>query len=77
MSASARPGSGGLLHLMEALELADQLGPEDVQALNKLVRRARSFEEAANDMSRPALALAYLQAADRVIQVDDFPAEAD
>ncbi len=73
----ARPGSGGLLHLMEALELADQLGPEDVQALNKLVRRARSFEEAANDMSRPTLALAYLQAADRVIQVDDFPAEAD
>ena len=70
----ARPGSGGLLHLMQALDLADQLGPDDVQALNKLVRRTRSFDDAAHATSRPALALAYLQAADRVIQVDDFAA---
>lgn len=70
----ARPGSGGLLHLMEALDLADQLGADDVQALNKLVRRSSSFEDAANGMPRPALALAYLKAADRVIQVDDFEA---
>lgn len=68
-----RPRRGGLLDLMQALELAQRLG-EDAAPLNKLVRRTRSFEEAAKGMPDPALALAYLRAADKVIQVDDFPA---
>lgn len=38
----------------------------------KLVRRTRSFDEAAQGAPNPELALAYLRAADRVIQVDDF-----
>ena len=48
-------------------------GQPDFDALNKLVRRTLSFEEAAQGMQNPELALAYLRAADRVIQVDDFP----
>jgi len=68
----ARPKGGGMVHLMEALALADRLGADEVQALNKLVRRTRSFEEAVQGRPDAALALAYLQAADRVIQVDDF-----
>jgi acyl-CoA dehydrogenase len=69
------PKSGGMVDLMRALELAQQLG-SDVAELNKLVRRTDSFERAAQQYAGahdPALALAYLQAADRVIQVDDFP----
>lgn len=66
------PKSGGLLDLMQALELSSQLG-DDTTALNKLVRRTHSFEAAAQGMPNPDLALAYLRAADRVIQVDDFP----
>ncbi len=65
------PKTGGLLDLMQALELSRQLS-DDATALNKLVRRTRSFEEAAQGMPNPELALAYLRAADRVIQVDDF-----
>lgn len=45
-----------MLDLMQAPELEQQLGDE----------------EAAQAASKPALALAYLRAADRVIQVDDF-----
>lgn len=56
---------------MQALEVSKQLG-DDVTALNKLVRRTRSFEEAAQGAPNPELALAYLRAADRGIQVDDF-----
>jgi acyl-CoA dehydrogenase len=67
-----RPQRGGLLDLMRALELADRLGAEAVE-LNRAVRRTRSLAEAAAGAHDPALALAYLQAADRVIQVDDFP----
>ncbi|MBX3653964.1 MAG: acyl-CoA dehydrogenase [Ramlibacter sp.] len=68
------PKSGGMVDLMHALALAARLGDEATAQLNKLVRRTRSFESAAQDMPDPALALAYLQAADKVIQVDDFPA---
>ncbi|MEO8024338.1 acyl-CoA dehydrogenase domain-containing protein, partial [Polaromonas sp.] len=66
------PKQGGMLDLMHALDLAQQLGEDETAALNKLVRRTRSFEEAAQGASNPTLALAYLRAADRVIQVDDF-----
>lgn len=65
------PKQGGLLDLMQALALSAQLG-EQTTALNKLVRRTRSFEEAALNTANPALSLAYLRAANRVIQVDDF-----
>jgi alkylation response protein AidB-like acyl-CoA dehydrogenase len=65
------PKQGGLLDLMRALDLAARLGGETA-ALNKLVRRTHSFEQAAQSTSDPGLALAYLRAADRVIQVDDF-----
>jgi acyl-CoA dehydrogenase len=67
----ATPAGGGLRDLMDALALAEQLGEETV-ALNKAVRRSQSMERAAQGSSRPELALAYLRAADRVIQVDDF-----
>jgi acyl-CoA dehydrogenase len=65
------PASGGLLDLMKALELAQQLGDEVAQ-LNKVLRRTNSLEEAASQSSQAELALAYLKAADRVIQADDF-----
>lgn len=65
------PKTGGLCDLMQALELAGQLGDETV-ALNKALRRSSSLEKAAAGSSRPDLALAYLRAADRLIQVDDF-----
>ncbi len=65
------PKSGGMRDLMHALALAKELGDE-VQALNKVVRRTASLEEAARGSTNPQRALAYLQAADRVIQVDDF-----
>ncbi|QCB46888.1 acyl-CoA dehydrogenase [Hydrogenophaga sp. PAMC20947] len=67
----SRPKQGGLLDLMMALELARPLG-EELAELNKVLRRTRSLETAAAGASDPAAALAYLQAADRVIQVDDF-----
>lgn len=68
----ATPRQGGLNDLMQALDLLERVG-EDAANLNKAVRRTRSFEEAARDTANPELALAYLQAADKVIQVDDFP----
>jgi acyl-CoA dehydrogenase len=46
---------------------------DEAPALNKLVRRSESLEHAAQNARDPARALAYLLAADRVIQVDDFP----
>ncbi len=69
----SRPAAGGLLDLMHALELANAVGDE-LPELNKAVRRTRSLEDAARGARDPAAALAYLRAADRVIQVDDFPA---
>jgi acyl-CoA dehydrogenase len=65
------PKTGGMRDLMQALALARELGDE-VPALNKVVRRTASLEAAARGARDPARALAYLQAADRVIQVDDF-----
>lgn len=66
------PASGGLRDLMQALALADAIADE-VPELNKVLRRTTSLEEAARAARDPAAALAYLLAADRVIQVDDFP----
>ena len=68
------PKGGGLVDLMHALKLAAELGDDATNQLNKLVRRTRSFEEAAAETPNPALSLAYLRAADKVIQVDDFAA---
>lgn len=70
----ARPKQGGMLDLMQALELAQQLGGEAVE-LNRVLRRTHSLDDAARSSSRPELARAYLQAADQVIQVDDVAAE--
>jgi acyl-CoA dehydrogenase len=67
----SEPASGGLRDLMHAMELSAQLG-DSATALNKVLRRTHSFEEAASSAPDPALALAYLQAADKVIQVDEF-----
>ncbi len=70
------PASGGLRDLMQALQLADTVGDE-LPELNKVLRRTNSLEEAAQASRDPAAALAYLRAADRVIQVDDFAAVPD
>lgn len=66
------PSSGGLLDLRLALQLADAVGDE-LPELNKALRRTSSLEQAAARSRDPDTALAYLRAADRVIQVDDFP----
>ena len=71
----AEPAAGGLLDLMRALELGERLGSETVQ-LNKMLRRTNSLEQAAATAPDPKLALAYLQAADKVIQVDSIDAPA-
>ncbi|WP_418316809.1 acyl-CoA dehydrogenase [Piscinibacter sakaiensis] len=65
------PKGGGLLDLMRALELAQPIADE-VPELNRALRRTRSLQDAAAGASDPAAALAYLEAADKVIQVDDF-----
>ena len=67
----SRPAAGGLLDLMQALELAAPVAGEMAE-LNHALRRTRSLDEAAAGARDPAAALAYLRAADRVIQVDDF-----
>jgi len=69
-----KPASGGLHDLMTALTLADTVGDE-LSELNKALRRAESLPKAAANSKNPAAALAYLLAADRVIQVDDFEPE--
>lgn len=68
----SEPAAGGLRDLMHAMELGEQLGGDTAAMLNKALRRTRSFEEAACSAPDPGLALAYLKAADKVIQVDDF-----
>ncbi|MGM9483315.1 acyl-CoA dehydrogenase [Roseateles sp. NT4] len=68
------PAGGGLRDLADALRLADALGDE-VSELNRALRRTHSLAAAAASSRDPEAALAYLRAADRVIQVDDFPAE--
>jgi acyl-CoA dehydrogenase len=65
------PAPGGLRDLMLALELANAVGDE-LPALNQVLRRTASLEQAAAQSRDPAAALAYLLAADKVIQVDDF-----
>jgi acyl-CoA dehydrogenase len=67
------PATGGLRDLADALRLADALGDE-ATALNRALRRTHSLESAAAQSRDPTGALAYLRAADKVIQVDDFPA---
>ena len=67
----SKPRQGGLHDLMRALELSRPVSGE-LQALNHALRRTRSLEQAAAGATDPTAALAYLQAADRVIQVDDF-----
>ena len=68
------PKQGGLHDLIQALELAGPVADE-LATLNHTLRRTRSLEQAASGARNPAAALAYLQAADRVIQVDDFAPE--
>ncbi|MDP9974012.1 acyl-CoA dehydrogenase [Variovorax paradoxus] len=68
----SEPAAGGLRDLMHAMELGEQLGGDTAAMLDKALRRTRSFEEAAGSAPDPGLALAYLKAADKVIQVDDF-----
>jgi acyl-CoA dehydrogenase len=65
------PAAGGLRDLMLALELADAVGDE-LPDLNQVLRRTDSLDEAASRSRDPAAALAYLLAAEKVIQVDDF-----
>lgn len=69
------PQAGGLLDLMQALELAAAMDANEVAELNKVLRRTHSLEETAANARDPATALAYLLAADKVIQVDDFDPE--
>ena len=57
--------------LMRALELSRPV-MDELPALNRVLRRTRSLQDAAAGSRDPAAALAYLQAADRVIQVDEF-----
>jgi acyl-CoA dehydrogenase len=66
-----RPAHGGLHDLQEALRRGQPLGGQ-VAELNKALRRTDSLQAAAQHAHDPAAALAYLVAADRVIQVDDF-----
>lgn len=66
----SRPKSGGLLDLMEALDAAQSVSHE-VDDLNRALRRTGSLEAVARRSRRPAAALAYLRAAERVIAVDD------
>jgi acyl-CoA dehydrogenase len=66
-----RPASGGLIDLMDALQRAEAVRDE-LPMLNKQLRRCSSLEAAAQGSRDPAAALVYLQAADKLIQVDDF-----
>ncbi len=68
----ASPASGGLHDLAQALELAESL-PDEVVDLIRVLRRTDSLEQSAQQSRDQASALAFLLAADRVIQVDDFP----
>ena len=69
-----RPQQGGaevyVSDLMRALEATGKLGDE-VPELNKALRRAGSLEAVAKGSRDPEAALAYLQAAEQVIRVDE------
>jgi acyl-CoA dehydrogenase len=66
----SEPRTGGLHDLMQALALAEPVADE-LDQLNTALRRVRPLEAAAAKSRDPTAALAYLKAADRVIQVDD------
>lgn len=66
------PASGGLRDLMHAMELAETVGDE-LPELNQALRHADAQELAISRSRNPEAAQAYLRAADKVIQVDDFP----
>jgi len=70
------PKAGGLRDLQHALALYERLGADAVSELNRALRKRGTpgTAGAADDMSDAALA--YLRAADKVIQVDDFAADA-
>ena len=67
------PRQGGLADLARALALS-KVVKDGLPALNKVLRRTRSLQEAAASARNPAAALACLQATDPVIPVDDFEA---
>lgn len=70
--AGARQAAGTLVrYLVLALQLADVVGDE-LAEWNKTLRRTASLEQTAGQSRDPAAALAYLLAAAKVIQVDDF-----
>jgi len=66
----SRPKTGGLVDLMDALAAARVLGDE-VNALNKALRRSGSLEAIARTSRNPEAALVYLRAAEQVIRVDE------
>ncbi|MBX3619844.1 MAG: acyl-CoA dehydrogenase [Rhizobacter sp.] len=72
----SRPASGGLLDLMTALDAARALDEAELTRLNRALRRAESLDTVAQASPNPPAALAYLRAADKVIQVDEFDAAA-
>ena len=67
----AEPRSGGLRDLRAAIALGRELGDE-AHELDRAIRTGDGFEMIAARSARPELALRYLQALDRVIQVDEF-----
>ena len=71
-------GKSTLLRMIAGLEEVTEgsisIGGNDVTELNRALRRTHSLESAAATSRDPEAALAYLRAADKVIQVDDFPA---
>jgi acyl-CoA dehydrogenase len=69
------PRNGGLRDLRDALDQARALGDEAGE-LNQALRHSRSLEDVASHSRNPGAALAYLRAAAKVIQVDDFPGPA-
>ncbi|MEC5215360.1 acyl-CoA dehydrogenase [Actimicrobium sp. GrIS 1.19] len=65
------PKSGGLRDLQYALQLAREIGADESQRLARAIRQIKPFDQIAAGSSSP-LALEFLHALDRVIQVDSF-----
>lgn len=65
------PKTGGLCDLHDALQLASELGEEEVLRLASAIRQLKPFEEIAASSASPR-ALEFLRALDKVIQVDSF-----
>lgn len=74
----SKPKGGGMLDLMQAIELASNV-VDDLPALNRALRSAsaEAVDQAVAAARDPAAARAYLQAAERVIRVDDFAVDAE